>query len=97
MTPADLDADIPEIFRDLPRWEYFGQCSGHSLGRGNAQTAGIGAGTSNDVLDELGARIAQIVGNEFVIKFFQTPFGNPSDHHVLVDRRADVAIRVPLR
>ena len=95
VAPADLNAHIPKIFRDLAGGKHFRQRPGHALRRGNSQSAGIGARAGDDVFDELCARIAQAVLHQLLIELLQPPLGNPPDDHVLVDGRPNITVRIP--
>src|SRR5678815_215322 len=59
MTAADLDADIFQILMHQPGRKYLCERPCESLGRGDPQTARVGAWAGNNVFDQFGAWIGQ--------------------------------------
>ncbi len=92
---ADLDAHVLEILRNAPGREHFRQGAREPFGGGDAEAAGVGPRAGDDVFDQFGAGIGQPLRRQVGIQRLDLRLRNPADDHVLVDRRADVAVGVP--
>ena len=91
---ADLHRLLAEVGRHSASREDLGQSPRQSLGGRDAETAGVGAGAGDDVLDEFGAGIAEVGGDQALVEALHLVVRHPADAEVLLDRGAEVAVGV---
>ena len=94
---ADLDCDIAQILRHPPCRKYFRQSPRESLGGRNPQAARIGARAGDNIFDQFCSWIGQTLRGQVRIEVGNARLRHPSNNHILIDRRPDVAVGVALR